>query len=49
MWMKILIRNAKSTFSDIDNLVIKHGDGFKKKDSFSIFVSNLPYSEVKMQ
>ena len=42
-----LIRTAKSTFSNIDNLVLKSGDGFKKKDSFSIFVSNLPYSKSK--
>ena len=42
-----LIRNAKSKFSDIDNLVLKSGDGFKKKDDFSIFVSNLPYSRSK--
>lgn len=42
-----LVRNAKSTFSDIDNLILKSGDGFKKKDTFSIFVSNLPYSKSK--
>jgi len=42
-----LVRNAKSAFSDIDNLVLKSGDGFKKNDSFSIFVSNLPYSKSK--
>ena len=42
-----LVRNAKSAFSDIDNLILKSGDGFKKKDSFSIFVSNLPYSKSK--
>ncbi|MDH3657118.1 MAG: rRNA adenine N(6)-methyltransferase family protein [Nitrosopumilus sp.] len=42
-----LIRNAKSEFSEINNLVLKSGDGFKKKDSFSIFVSNLPYSRSK--
>ncbi len=42
-----LVRNAKSAFSDIDNLVLKSGDGFKKKDCFSIFVSNLPYSKSK--
>ena len=42
-----LIRTAKLTFSNIDNLVLKSGDGFKKKDSFSIFVSNLPYSKSK--
>lgn len=42
-----LIKQAKSQFSKIDNLVLKSGDGFKKKDSFSIFVSNLPYSRSK--
>jgi len=42
-----LIRSAKSKFSDIDNLVLKSGDGFKEKDVFSIFVSNLPYSRSK--
>jgi len=42
-----LVRNAKSTFSNIDNLILRSGDGFKKKDSFSIFVSNLPYSKSK--
>jgi len=38
---------AKSKFSDITNLTIKYGDGFKSKDNFSIFVSNLPYSKSK--
>jgi len=42
-----LIRNAKSAFSNINNLILKSGDGFKKKDSFSIFVSNLPYSKSR--
>jgi 16S rRNA (adenine1518-N6/adenine1519-N6)-dimethyltransferase len=42
-----LVRNAKSTFSNIDNLILKSGDGFKKIDAFSIFVSNLPYSKSK--
>ena len=42
-----LIRKAKSKFSDIDNLVLKAGDGLKKKDLFTIFVSNLPYSRSK--
>ncbi len=42
-----LIRNAKSKFSDIGNLILKSGDGFKKKDIFTIFVSNLPYSRSK--
>ena len=44
---KTLVENAKSKFSDIDNLVIKSGDGLKKKDLFTIFVSNLPYSRSK--
>ena len=34
-------------FSETQNLVLKSGDGFRKKDSFSIFVSNLPYSKSK--
>ena len=42
-----LIKNAKSKFSNIDNLTLKSGDGFKIKDSFTIFVSNLPYSKSK--
>lgn len=42
-----LIKKARTTFSDIGNLTLKSGDGFKKKDSFSIFVSNLPYSKSK--
>ena len=42
-----LIKKARTNFSDIDNLVLKSGDGFKKKDSFTIFVSNLPYSKSK--
>jgi len=42
-----LYENAKSHFSKIDNLSIEFGDGFKKKDIFSIFVSNLPYSKSK--
>ncbi|MDH3658201.1 MAG: rRNA adenine N(6)-methyltransferase family protein [Nitrosopumilus sp.] len=42
-----LVNKAKSEFSYLDNLVLKSGDGFKKKDLFSIFVSNLPYSKSK--
>ena len=42
-----LVHNAKSQFSKIDNLILKHGDGFKNNISFSIFVSNLPYSRSK--
>ena len=44
---KELIRNAKSKFSDMGNLFLKSGDGFKKKYIFTIFVSNLPYSRSK--
>ncbi len=44
---KELVKNAKSALSHIDNLDLKLGDGFKKKDDFSIFVSNLPYSRSK--
>lgn len=42
-----LIKKARIEFSDFENLVLKSGDGFKTKDSFSIFVSNLPYSKSK--
>lgn len=42
-----LIKNAKTNFSDYENLDLKFGDGFEKKDYFSIFVSNLPYSRSK--
>ena len=42
-----LVRFAKSKFSKIDNLVLKSGDGFMTQDTFSIFVSNLPYSRSK--
>ena len=44
---KKLVMKAKSAFSDVDNLILKSGDGLKTKDSFSIFVSNLPYSKSK--
>ena len=42
-----LIKNAKSIFSNLENLVLKSGDGLKTKDTFSIFVSNLTYSRSK--
>jgi 16S rRNA (adenine1518-N6/adenine1519-N6)-dimethyltransferase len=42
-----LITKAKSKFIRFDNLILKSGDGFKQKDEFSIFVSNLPYSKSK--
>ena len=42
-----LYQNAKSQFKDIENLILKRGDGFKMTDKFEIFVSNLPYSKSK--
>jgi len=42
-----LYEKAKSRFSNIDNLSIEFGDGFKTQYKFSIFVSNLPYSKSK--
>ena len=42
-----LVQNAKSQFSKFDNLILKQGDGFKNSLSFSIFISNLPYSRSK--
>jgi 16S rRNA (adenine1518-N6/adenine1519-N6)-dimethyltransferase len=42
-----LYEKAKSNFSNISNLSLEFGDGFKKNDIFSIFVSNLPYSKSK--
>jgi len=42
-----LTKKARSNFAQFDNLTLKSGDGFKKKDTFSIFVSNLPYSKSK--
>ena len=42
-----LFQKAKENFLKIKNLELKHGDGFKTKDKFTIFVSNLPYSKSK--
>ncbi len=42
-----LYKNAKESFSDIDNLELVHGDGFKSSQKFSIFVSSLPYSKSR--
>ena len=38
---------AKMNFSDYSNLILEHGDGFTTNHSFSIFVSNLPYSKSR--
>ena len=42
-----LYKNAIEKFSDIDNLKLIHADGFKSSQTFSIFVSNLPYSKSR--
>jgi len=44
---KELYMNALSEFSHLDNLTIKHGDGFQSKVHFTVFVSNLPYSKSR--
>ncbi|MFB5605335.1 MAG: rRNA adenine N-6-methyltransferase family protein, partial [Nitrosarchaeum sp.] len=43
----LLCEKAKLRFSNIHNLSIEFGDGFKNHYVFSIFVSNLPYSKSK--
>ena len=42
-----LTEDAKIKFRNIENLILKQGDGFKREEPFSIFVSNLPYSRSK--
>jgi len=42
-----LYEKAKSQFSKTGNLFLEYGDGFQSKENFSIFVSNLPYSQSK--
>ena len=44
---KSLYKEVINVFSNIKNLTIIHGDGFKQNEKFDIFVSNLPYSESK--
>lgn len=43
----ILYEDATKMFSEIPNLTLLHGDGFKSEEKFSIFVSNLPYSHSR--
>ena len=38
---------AKSNLDDYSNLVLEYGDGFNSVHSFSIFISNLPYSKSR--
>ena len=42
-----LYLSTKSNFHDYPNLVLEYGDGFDSDCSFSIFVSNLPYSKSR--
>lgn len=42
-----LYLNAQSKFSHFENLILKHGDGFRSKEHFTVFVSNLPYSKSR--
>ena len=44
---KSLYSDAILKFSEISNLEIRYGDGFDYDVDFTIFVSNLPYSESK--
>lgn len=39
--------DAAAKFSGLSNLRLVHGDGFDSDEKFSIFVSNLPYSESR--
>jgi len=43
-----LYLSAKSNFRGYSNLVLEYGDGFNSDYSFSIFVSNLPYSKSRV-
>jgi|TARA_B110000014_G_C20039931_1_gene540481 16S rRNA (adenine1518-N6/adenine1519-N6)-dimethyltransferase len=45
---KSLYKEAVDKFSNIENLTITQGDGFKQNEKFDIFVSNLPYSKSRM-
>ena len=44
---KVLYHDAAIKFSNISNLTLKHGNGFKTNEKFSVFVSNLPYSQSR--
>jgi 16S rRNA (adenine1518-N6/adenine1519-N6)-dimethyltransferase len=44
---KELYLQVSKKFSNFSNLTLKHGDGFKMDHDFTIFVSNLPYSESR--
>ncbi|TBR10471.1 MAG: ribose ABC transporter permease [Candidatus Nitrosotenuis sp.] len=42
-----LYSDAQEQFSNLSNLKLVHGDGFRTDADFSIFVSNLPYSQSR--
>ncbi len=42
-----LYLDAKNQFDNLSNLKLIHADGFKTNENFSIFVSNLPYSQSR--
>jgi len=42
-----LYKESINKFSKTSNLELIHGDGFKSDEKFSIFVSNLPYSQSR--
>lgn len=42
-----LYLEAKEKFSKILNLTLEHGDAFKMNFDFTVFVSNLPYSQSR--
>lgn len=44
---KVLFDLALAQFSNISNLKMIFGDGFKLNENFNVFVSNLPYSESR--
>jgi len=45
---KTLYENAKKNFTNFSNLILKNANGFKTCDKFSLFVSNLPYSQSRL-
>ena len=44
---KTLVNNNKKRFRDIKNLTLDCGDGFATPRTFTVFVSNLPYSHSR--
>ena len=43
----VLFSKAKARFSSVKNLVLEQGDAFEMDVDFTVFVSNLPYSESR--